>query len=92
VPYITEEERAHLAPVLEAFERAFSTEDYEGRLNYLVSSMVVSVWQRTGRYRDIARLTGVLENVKQEFYRRAASPYEDAKIAEHGDIGYQERA
>ena len=89
MPYVTEEERAQLAPVLEAFESAFSTENYEGRLNYLVSSMVASVWRRTGRYQDVARLTGVLENVKQEFYRRAASPYEDVKLAEHGDIGYE---
>jgi hypothetical protein len=88
VPYVTDADRAELAPVLEAFERVFSAENYEGRLNYLVSSMVASVWRQTGRYQDVARLTGVLENVKQEFYRRAASPYEDAKLAEHGDVGY----
>jgi hypothetical protein len=89
VPYVTETDRAELAPVLEAFERVFATENYEGRLNYLVSSMVASVWRRTGRYQDVARLTGVLENVKQEFYRRAAAPYEDVKLAEHGDVGFE---
>jgi hypothetical protein len=31
-------------------------------------------------------ITGVLENIKQEFYRRAASSYEDKKIIENGDI------
>jgi hypothetical protein len=30
--------------------------------------------------------TGVIENVKQEFYRRLASKYEDAKIEQNGDI------
>jgi hypothetical protein len=25
-------------------------------------------------------------NVKQEFYRRVAMPYEDSKIAENGDV------
>jgi hypothetical protein len=37
-------------------------------------------------YSKIAMATGVLENIKQEFYRRVASPYEDKKINENGDI------
>jgi hypothetical protein len=31
-------------------------------------------------------LTGVLENIKQEFYRRVAVPYEEEKIVKNGDI------
>jgi hypothetical protein len=31
-------------------------------------------------------MTGVLENIKQEFYRRAAAPYEDRKINQNGDV------
>jgi hypothetical protein len=31
-------------------------------------------------------ITGVLENVKQEFYRRIATAYEEKKIIENGDI------
>ena len=34
----------------------------------------------------IARVTGVLENVKQEFYRRYAEPYEDEQIERSGDV------
>ena len=37
-------------------------------------------------YTKIAVATGVLENIKQEFYRRIASSYEDKKIIENGDI------
>jgi hypothetical protein len=37
-------------------------------------------------YTKIAIITGVLENIKQEFYRRVASAYEDKKIIENGDI------
>jgi hypothetical protein len=40
----------------------------------------------TINYNKIAMITGVLENVKQEFYRRAASQYEDKKILTNGDI------
>jgi hypothetical protein len=31
-------------------------------------------------------ITGVVENVKQEFYRRVAVPYEEEKIVQNGDI------
>jgi len=31
-------------------------------------------------------LPGVLENVKQEMYRRLAAPYEDKKAEENGDV------
>lgn len=56
-----------------------------GDLNYLFSSILM----RTGgeiNYNKIAMITGVLENVKQEFYRRVAATYEDKKIVQNGDI------
>jgi hypothetical protein len=31
-------------------------------------------------------ITGVLENIKQEFYRRVAENYENKKIIQNGDI------
>jgi hypothetical protein len=34
----------------------------------------------------IVLITGVLENVKQEFYRRVAEPYEDWMIVSSNDI------
>jgi hypothetical protein len=37
-------------------------------------------------YSKIAIMTGILENIKQEFYRRAAAPYEDRKISQNGDV------
>ena len=37
-------------------------------------------------YSKIAMITGVLENVKQEYYRRIAVPYEENKKAQNGDI------
>jgi hypothetical protein len=43
-------------------------------------------------YPKIAMITGVLENIKQEFYRRVASPYEDKKILENGDIKEYKRS
>lgn len=56
-----------------------------GDINY-VFSRVLGGLMNDPSYNKIAMITGVLENIKQEFYRRVASPYEDKKIMENGDI------
>ena len=59
---------------------------HPGELNYVLTKILVGIWQRNHSYRDIALFTGVLENVKQEFYRRVATPYEEKKREENGDV------
>jgi len=60
-----------------------------GDINYCFSR-VVSKLMRDPSYSKIAVATGVLENIKQELYRRVAENYEDQKIVENGDIiGYK---
>ena len=56
-----------------------------GDLNYCMSRLIGQVMGNTS-YAKVAMITGVLENVKQEFYRRVAVPYEEEKIVMHGDI------
>lgn len=56
-----------------------------GDLNYSISKLCAMLAKDIS-YSKIAIITGVLENVKQEFYRRLAIPYEDAKIKENGDL------
>lgn len=56
-----------------------------GNINYVVSMICGSLMGQI-TYPKIAIITGVLENIKQEFYRRVASPYEDKKITQNGDI------
>lgn len=56
-----------------------------GDMNYCVSRLIGQVMGDTS-YAKVAMLTGVLENVKQEFYRRVAVPYEEEKIVQNGDI------
>ena len=56
-----------------------------GDLNYCMSRLIGQVMGDTS-YAKVAMITGVLENVKQEFYRRVAVPYEEEKIVMHGDI------
>lgn len=56
-----------------------------GDINYCFSRVLGGIMGDIS-YPKIAVITGVLENIKQEFYRRAAAPYEDKKIFQNGDI------
>lgn len=56
-----------------------------GDLNYCFSRIISGLMTDVS-YSKIAMITGVLENIKQEYYRRVAVPYEDQKINQNGDI------
>jgi hypothetical protein len=56
-----------------------------GDINYAFSRVISSLMTEVS-YSKIAMITGVLENIKQEYYRRVASPYENKKIVQNGDI------
>lgn len=83
MPYIEKGQRTFVDAYLRQVE-AISVLT-EGELNYLLTR-IVDAWARPLKYERIARVTGVLENVKQEFYRRVAVPYEDKKLRENGDV------
>ena len=57
-----------------------------GEVNYIISSIVWKLFQGNMSYTNGNNLMGVLECVKQEFYRRKLSQYEDKKITENGDL------
>ena len=56
-----------------------------GEVNYMFSRIITACMGKPS-YAKICMTTGVLENIKQEFYRRVASPYEDNKKIQNGDI------
>ncbi len=56
-----------------------------GDINYVFSRIISGVMGDVS-YPKIAIATGVLENIKQEFYRRVCQNYEDLKIRQNGDI------
>jgi hypothetical protein len=96
MPYIDEEERKELDDAISnlancirdkkiGLDNPHDFSNYLGRINYCFSR-VIGQLMREPSYKKIAMITGVLENIKQEFYRRVASPYEDKKINENGDI------
>lgn len=56
-------------------------------LNYKVSALCNEMLKEKGvKYSEINALIGALECAKMELYRRIASPYEDVKIEENGDV------
>jgi len=88
MPYINKEDRVALDPIVDIAGRVLERKPLEeslGDLNYLFSRIIGQAIGKTS-YRKIAMATGVLENVKQELYRRIATPYEEEKISENGDI------
>jgi hypothetical protein len=87
MPYITKAKRHKLDPIIAQLGVKLRCEpNYEGELNYIISRLIGLLFDTEPRYASIARITGVLENVKQEFYRRLAAPYEDCAVAKNGDL------
>ena len=96
MPYIKKEDREKFGeaiyPILEAFYYdGKGTWDYNkpispGELNYLISSILWTIFDKNPSYTLGNNIVGMLECVKQEFYRRKLAPYEDEKIVENGDI------
>jgi len=87
MPYIKPENRAKYTKVLDeliGILKALPLEEVDGELNYVVTRILKEVYPL--RYYHINKAIGVLECIKQEFYRRVAAPYEDQKIKESGDV------
>ena len=94
MPYIDEDARLELDSCIDNMVECLthgndiSIEEFTvllGEINYCFSRILAKSMGQTS-YSKIAMITGVLENVKQEFYRRIATSYEDKKIIENGDI------
>jgi len=94
MPYINESARLELDDCIDNMVECLThgnditNEEFTvllGEINYSFSRILTKSMGQTS-YSKIAMITGVLENIKQEFYRRIASAYEDKKIVENGDI------
>ena len=92
MPYVKPELRSTLDPAVDRVVNALRELelDYpesctEGNLNYVISSILNTVYTNGG-YKAINDAVGVLECVKQEFYRRMASPELDSERVDFGDV------
>ena len=90
MPYIKNEDREKFKYVLSeavaVLQNNGCSEVKSGELNYVISSMVWSLFDSKPSYTNGNMLVGVLECVKQEFLRRRLNDYENEKIKENGDI------
>lgn len=57
-----------------------------GELNYAVTTLIRDYVGQPLSYQRINDVLGALEGAKLEFYRRVVVPYENAKMAENGDV------
>ena len=60
----------------------------DGVLNYIITRLISCLYKTS--YTDLNAAIGVLECAKQELYRRRLAPYENAKMAENGDVYHDE--
>jgi len=65
---------------------------HAGELNFLVTELCLAFVDGIGgpSYLAFNSAIGALECAKLELYRRMVAPYEDAKMAENGDVYPQE--
>ncbi len=90
MPYIKPEDREKFDDSLSSLMAQIIVQEdssQAGVLNYCISAILNEVLKTRGlNYRNLNELVGVLECAKLELYRRIASPYEDLKIQENGDV------
>jgi len=82
MPYITQKERRKFYHGL-----TFLNPQKPGDLNFVITSICHEYLTRMGKdYIHLNEIVGVLECAKQEFYRKIAVPYEEAKEEENGPV------
>jgi hypothetical protein len=85
MPYIKKAGRNRFESLLHQMLQSMPAD--AGDLNYLISRIVDTYILVKGKnYANLNEVIGVLECVKQEYYRRIVVPYEDTKIADNGDV------
>ena len=87
MPYIQQKQRpsvdSRLEPLIE-YLKSLPVEVQDGHMNYLITRMLKELYPL--KYYDCNRAIGMLECVKQEYYRMVIGPYEDTKIIENGNV------
>ncbi|MCC7510354.1 MAG: hypothetical protein IT464_13420 [Planctomycetes bacterium] len=86
MPYITPAKRIPLDPVINQLAALLPDKDFAGTFNYVISRLAAAALAGKTSYARINEIIGALECAKLELYRRIASPYEDAKAGQNGDV------
>lgn len=91
MPYVDQESRNHLnAEIIELADKINICHNgishREGRMNYTISKLINEVYGPDWCYSKINEIIGILECVKQEYYRKVAAAYEDTKEVQNGPV------
>lgn len=86
MPYIEAGRRKQFDSIVDKLAQAMPVGFDPGDLNYCISRLLWSLWEKHSRYYTGNDLIGVLECVKQEFYRCKMVPHEEIKKCLNGDI------
>lgn len=87
MPYIKPEARKPIDKLLVKLIEQLKAADFDkqdGNVNYTITKMLKEIYPQS--YYNYNRAIGVLECIKQEFYRVDVAPYEDNKIIENGVV------
>lgn len=87
MPYIRQEARKPIDKLLVKLIEQLKAADFDkqdGNVNYTITKMLKEIYPQS--YYNYNRAIGVLECIKQEFYRVDVAPYEDKKIIENGAV------
>ena len=85
MPYIKLEERVEYDDAIhDLLDELRCQGSSVGHINYIISTLIWNLW--AGDYTSGNNLMGVLECVKQEFYRKQLAPYEDVKEKLNGSL------
>lgn len=89
MPYIKQHRRNDLdQAIFELVEilKQLSIENVAGRLNYVITKIIVSLFHARRTYAMGNAIIGALSCAAREFARRHLDKYEDEKIKENGDV------
>ena len=84
MPYIEQQQREKLDLPLRLLIRVLRDAP-DGAVNYVITRLVDAHYKGKG-YVGYNAALGVLEAVKQEYYRRIIAPYENVKRNENGEV------
>ena len=86
MPYIKQEDRQALDPHIDALVNQLVVMSAgDGEVNYAITGIIRQLYLPIS-YHTLNRAIGLLECIKQEFYRRVVAVYEQEKCEEHGEV------
>lgn len=89
MPYLEQEDKDKILCSLRSISKDIFDDKINtvGQLNFIITTIIHTFIEKNGtNYTNLNNMIGVLECVKQEYYRRIVSNYEEDKILLNGDI------